>query len=97
MSSARRMRRDLTPLGSAHRRVRRSLDDAAPPSPSSNPPLLRVKRLEEEEGPRLPAGLQRMKRIDEDLGQGSRRRRRRAVLTFDPQLLVRQVMEYMRE
>lgn len=93
------MRRDLTPLGSAHRRVRRSLDDAAPPAPSSNPPLLRVKRLEEEEeeGPRPPAGLQRMKRIDEDLGQGSRQRRRRAALTFDPQLLVRQVLEYMRE
>lgn len=102
VSSARRMRRDVPSVSSTHRRTRRSLDDAAPPSASVDPPLLRVKRLEEEEeeeekGLSPAAGLQRMKRIDEDLGQGSRRRRRRAVLTYDPQLLVRQVMEYMRE
>lgn len=82
--------------------MRRSLDDVAPPSASIDPPLLRVKRLEEEEeeeekGRSTAAGLQRMKRIDEDLGQGRHRRRKRAVLTYDPQVLVRQVMEYLRE
>lgn len=104
ISSGRRTRRDLsvTPVGSAHRRSRRSLDDMAPPSPSNDPPLLRVKRLEEEDDEEkkpLPpvAGLQRMKRIDEELNHGSSRRRRRAALTYDPQLLIDQIVEYMRE
>ncbi|TDH11055.1 hypothetical protein EPR50_G00081590 [Perca flavescens] len=114
MSSGRRARRDLSvaspePVGSAHRRTRRSLDDVAPPSPSNAPPLLRVKRLEEEEEEegeeelRPPAGLQRMKRIDtmatagvEELNHGSRRRRR-AALNYDPQILIDQILDYMRE
>lgn len=102
--SGRRMRRDLsaTPVSSTHKRTRRSLDDAAPPPPSEDPPLLRVKRLEdedmEEKRPLPPvAGLQRMKRIDEELNRGSSRRRRRAALTYDPQLLIDQIVEYMRE
>lgn len=111
MSSGRRARRDLSvtaaePVSSAHRRTRRSLDDLAPPLPSNDPPLLRVKRLEEEEEKLRPpaAGLQRMKRIDtmeiatmEELNHGSRRRRRRAALNYDPQILIDQIMEYMRE
>lgn len=111
--SGRRARRDVSdtagePVSSAHRRTRRSLDDMAPPSPSVDPPLLRVKRLEEEEEEeelRPPAaGLQRMKRIDtmataamEELNHGGRRRRRRAVLNYDPQMLIDQIVEYMRE
>ncbi|XP_070766018.1 proprotein convertase subtilisin/kexin type 1 inhibitor, like [Enoplosus armatus] len=111
ISSGRRARRDLSitaaePVSSAHRRTRRSLDDIAPPSPSNDPPLLRVKRLEEEEEELRPpaAGLQRMKRIDtmttaaaEELNHGSRRRRRRAALNYDPQILIDQIVEYMRE
>ncbi|KAM6982538.1 proprotein convertase subtilisin/kexin type 1 inhibitor, like [Tautogolabrus adspersus] len=113
MSSGRRMRRDVSftppePISSAHRRTRRSLDDLAPPSPSDDPPLLRVKRLddvEEDEEKLRPAaaGLQRMKRIDtmapamEELNHGSRRRRRRAVLNYDPQILIDQILDYMRE
>ncbi|GLD69113.1 uncharacterized protein AKAME5_002042600 [Lates japonicus] len=98
------------PVSSAHRRTRRSLDDAAPPSPSNEPPLLRVKRLEEEEEEKVhppaaaAAGLLRMKRIDtmattpvEELSYGSRRRRRRAALNYDPQILIDQILEYMRE
>ncbi|KAL3975031.1 hypothetical protein ACER0C_023657 [Sarotherodon galilaeus] len=114
-SSGRRAKRDLSakapePVNSAHRRTRRSLDDLAPPSPSNDPPLLRVKRLEdydgEEQGEKLHpqvVGLQRMKRIDtttgdaEELNHGSRRRRRRAALNYDPQILVDQILEYMRE
>lgn len=115
-SSGRRAKRDLSakapePVSSAHRRTRRSLDDLAPPSPSNDPPLLRVKRLEdydgEEQGEKLHpqvVGLQRMKRIDttstgdaEELNHGSRRRRRRAALNYDPQILVDQILEYMRE
>ncbi|CAI5648704.1 unnamed protein product [Oreochromis niloticus] len=111
-----RAKRDLSakapePVSSAHRRTRRSLDDLAPPSPSNDPPLLRVKRLEdydgEEQGEKLHpqvVGLQRMKRIDttstgdaEELNHGSRRRRRRAALNYDPQILVDQILEYMRE
>lgn len=98
------------PVSSAHRRTRRSLDDVAPPpSPNNQPTLLRVKRLEDEEEeeeklrPQVP-GLQRMKRIDTmatadvtELNHGSHRRRRRAALTFDPQILVDQIMEYLRE
>ncbi|XP_041656022.1 proprotein convertase subtilisin/kexin type 1 inhibitor, like isoform X2 [Cheilinus undulatus] len=114
MSSSRRAKRDLSftppePLSSAHRRTRRSLDDLAPPSPSNDPPLLRVKRLEgdeeDEEELRPPAaGLQRMKRIDtmgtnamEELNHGSRRRRRRAAVNYDPQILIDQILEYIRE
>ncbi|XP_044066958.1 proprotein convertase subtilisin/kexin type 1 inhibitor, like [Siniperca chuatsi] len=111
ISSGRRARRDLSvaavePVSSAHRRTRRSLDNVAPPSPSNDPPLLRVKRLEEEEEELHPptAGLQRMKRIDtmataavEELNHGSRRRRRRAALNYDPQILIDQIVEYMRE
>ncbi|KAM3617025.1 uncharacterized protein V6R79_001223 [Siganus canaliculatus] len=108
---SRRMRRDLsvTPVGPAHRRTRRSLDNMAPPLPSNAPPLLRVKRLEEEEEEeeklRPPfAELQRMKRIDtmataaiEELNHGNRRRRRREVLNYDPQVLINHMVEYMRE
>ncbi|XP_061590783.1 proprotein convertase subtilisin/kexin type 1 inhibitor, like [Cololabis saira] len=114
VSSGRRARRDLSvkaaePLSSAHRRARRSLDDMAPPSPSNDPPLLRVKRLgdeEEEHEERLRTqvtGLQRMKRIDtavadvEEMDHGSRRRRRRAALNYDPQILIDQIVQYMRE
>ncbi|XP_070824007.1 proprotein convertase subtilisin/kexin type 1 inhibitor, like [Chaetodon trifascialis] len=114
MTPGRRVRRGLSitaaePVSSAHRRTRRSLDDVAPPSPSNDPPLLRVKRLEEEgeeeEMLRPPAaGLQRMKRIDtmattaaEELNHGSHRRRRRAALNYDPQILIDQIVEYMRE
>ncbi|XP_061841475.2 proprotein convertase subtilisin/kexin type 1 inhibitor, like [Nerophis lumbriciformis] len=53
--SGRRVRRHVESMGSTHRRSRRSLDDASSPSPSDQPPLLRVKRLDEEE-----AGLRRV-------------------------------------
>ncbi len=114
MSSGRRMRRDLSitaaePVSATHRRTRRSLDDMTPPSPSNDPPLLRVKRLEEDDDDEekklhLPdAGLQRMKRINtmataavEELNHGNRRRRR-ATLNYDPQTLIDQIVEYMRE
>ncbi|XP_031697217.1 uncharacterized protein LOC116379400 [Anarrhichthys ocellatus] len=86
--------RRAEPVSSAHRRSRRSLD-VAPPSPSNNPPLLRVKRLEEEEPHPPAAGLQRMKR-DEELHHGSRRRRRRTA-NYDSQILIDQILEYMRE
>ncbi|MEQ2159792.1 hypothetical protein GOODEAATRI_026893, partial [Goodea atripinnis] len=114
MSSDRRAKRDLSPKGNepispAHRRTRRSLDSMAPQSPSNEPPLLRVKRLEDEEEeeeklrPQV-TGLQRMKRIDtmatgdpEEVNHGSRRRRRRAVLNYDPQMLMDQILDYLRE
>ncbi|XP_047443782.1 proprotein convertase subtilisin/kexin type 1 inhibitor, like [Mugil cephalus] len=61
---------------------------------------------EEEQEERLrpqTTGLQRMKRVDvvatsdmEELNHGSRRRRRRA-LNYDPQILIDQILEYMRE
>ncbi|KAL6118976.1 pcsk1n [Pungitius sinensis] len=112
--SGRRMRRDLSitavePVGSAHVRSYRSLDDVAPPFPSNSPPLLRGKRLEEEEEeeeePRPPAGgLQRMKHIhtmatarEEELHHGSRRRRRRDAMNYDTQIMINQILEYMRE
>uniref|UniRef100_A0A1A8NUP6 Proprotein convertase subtilisin/kexin type 1 inhibitor, like n=1 Tax=Nothobranchius pienaari TaxID=704102 RepID=A0A1A8NUP6_9TELE len=112
--SGRRSRRDLSvkkadPVGSAHRRTRRSLDDIPLQSMSNNPPLLRVKRVEdeeeEEEKLRLQvAGLQRMKRINnmetfdaEELNHGSHRRRRRAALNYDPQILIDQILMYMKE
>lgn len=105
------MRRDLSvraaePVSSAHRRTRRSLDDVPPPPPSSDPPLLRVKRLEDDEDEQelrpLAAGLQRMKRIDametaDELNHGSRRRRRRAAVKYDPQELMEQMVEYLRQ
>ncbi|KAM4738415.1 proprotein convertase subtilisin/kexin type 1 inhibitor, like [Anableps anableps] len=111
MSSGRRAKRDLSaiaaePVSPAHRRTRRSLDSQLP---SNEPPLLRVKRLEDEEEeeeklrPR-GTGLQRMKRIDtmvtadpEEGNRGSRRRRRRAVLNYDPQMLMDQIVDYLRE
>ncbi|XP_077936941.1 proprotein convertase subtilisin/kexin type 1 inhibitor, like isoform X2 [Gasterosteus aculeatus] len=114
--SGRRMRRDLSitavePVGSAHVRSYRSLDDVAPPFPSNSPPLLRGKRLEEEEEeeeeeePRPPAAeLQRMKRIhtmatarEEELHHGSRRRRKRDAVNYDTQIIINQILEYMRE
>lgn len=106
-SSRPRARRDLSikAVGPAPlRRSRRSLDDTPPPSPSNDPPLLRVKRLgdedEEEEEEFHPSvlGLQRMKRTDasEELNHGrGRRRRRRAIM--NPQILVDQILEYMKE
>ncbi|XP_053281265.1 proprotein convertase subtilisin/kexin type 1 inhibitor, like [Pleuronectes platessa] len=115
VTSGRRARRDLSvtsiePISSSHKRTRRSLEDLTPPSPSNDPPLLRVKRLEEEEEEEeeklrpLTAGLQRMKRIDtmataaeEELNHGIRRRRRRAAMNYDPQILIDQIVNYMRE
>ncbi|XP_029010907.1 proprotein convertase subtilisin/kexin type 1 inhibitor, like isoform X2 [Betta splendens] len=112
MSPGRRMRRDLSvtaaqPDRSIHRRVRRSLDDIARPLPSNNPPLLRVKRLEDEEDeeklPHSVTGLQRMKRIDtmattsmEKLNIGNHWRKRRA-LNYDHHILIDQILDYMRE
>lgn len=106
------MSRDLSinaaqAVSPTHSRTRRSLDNMAPPLPSNNPPLLRVKRLEddeEEEKLHTPVtGLQRMKRIDtmatvsmEELNHGSQRRQRRA-LTYDPQILIDQILDYMKE
>ncbi|XP_037553259.1 uncharacterized protein LOC119429770, partial [Nematolebias whitei] len=115
LSPSIRTRRDLSvketdPVSSAHRRIRRSLDDMAPPSsPSDQTPLLRVKRLEnedeEEENLRPQAiGLQMMKRINtmatadtEEMNHGSHGRHRRAALTYDPQVLMDQILEYLRE
>ncbi|CAN9515292.1 unnamed protein product [Ophioblennius macclurei] len=98
-----------TVAGPTHKRSRRSLDDLTPTSASNDSPLLRVKRLEEvkedEEETLHPyvaavAGLQRMKRIDsadeEELSGGSRRRRRRAALNYDPQILLDQILEYVK-
>ncbi|XP_068599113.1 proprotein convertase subtilisin/kexin type 1 inhibitor, like [Brachionichthys hirsutus] len=109
--SGRRLRRDLsiTPVGSTHKRTRRSLDDVAPSLPDIDPPLLRVKRLEEvddDDRKLLPPAskVQRMKHINslatpsmEELNPGSRRRRRRATQNYDPQILIDQIVEYMRE
>ncbi|XP_033825752.1 proprotein convertase subtilisin/kexin type 1 inhibitor, like [Periophthalmus magnuspinnatus] len=98
--SGRRMRRDLSdsapsPVSPAHRRSRRSVEDTPP---SDDPPLLRVKRLEEEGfEPRPSQGLQRIKRIDVEEDHGSRRRKRRAIVNYDPQILLRQALELIRE
>ncbi|XP_067096498.1 proprotein convertase subtilisin/kexin type 1 inhibitor, like [Osmerus mordax] len=110
--SGRRARRDLVaveggarPASPVHKRSRRSLDDAAPTSLSQDAPLLRVKRLGDEEGGEggagveggyrpPPQGLQRMKRVDPELPSGRSRRRRRA-LTYDPDLLVQHILQYM--
>lgn len=105
-SAAQPMRTDLSDREPAHRRTRRSLDDAAPASPSSDPPLIRVKRLEEVEegyGDAVPTALQRMKRIDtmvtgqqdDELHHGGRRRRRRAAVNYDPRLLAQQILQYI--
>lgn len=71
----------------------------------------RLEDIEEEEDEKLhpqviaaaAAGLQRMKRIDtmaptedEELNGGSRRRRRRAAVNYAPQILIDQILEYMR-
>lgn len=102
MSSGHRMRRELpdpapSALHSGHRRSRRSLDDDAPPS--DDPPLLRVKRLDEDEPeprPQQQPGLQRIKRVDVEEDHGSRRRKRRAA-AYDPQILLSQVLELIRD
>lgn len=112
VTSGRRLRRDLSvtaaqPDRATHRRARRSLDDVGPSSPSNSPPLLRVKRLEDEEDEENPppsvTGLQRMKRIDamattsmEKLNHGTHWRKRRA-LNYDRQVLIDQILDYMRE
>ncbi|XP_041858818.1 proprotein convertase subtilisin/kexin type 1 inhibitor, like [Melanotaenia boesemani] len=96
------------PVSSAHRRTRRSLDDMAPPLPSNSPPLLRVKRLEDEEEEEQEVlhthvgRLQRMKRIDtmatadmEELNRENQKRRRRAAMNYDPQILISQILEYV--
>lgn len=98
--SGRRMRRDLSgsvpsAISPAHRRTRRSLEDTPP---NDDPPLLRVKRLDEDElEPLPPQGLQRIKRIDVEEDHGSRRRMRRAIVNYDPQVLLRQALELIRE
>ncbi|XP_061665042.1 uncharacterized protein LOC133494850 [Syngnathoides biaculeatus] len=89
--SARRTRRDLSvpePAGTASRRSRRSLDDDTLP-PRSNDPLLRVKRLgeEEEEGQQLHAVANANER------QHGGRRRRAAV----NHALLHQIVNYMRK
>lgn len=100
VSSGHRMRRDLSDsapssISTTHRRSRRSLEDT---SPSGDSPLLRVKRLEEDElKPRPVHGLQRIKRIDIENDNGSHRRKRRAIVNYDPQILLRQVLELIRE
>ncbi|KAL1020547.1 hypothetical protein UPYG_G00001520 [Umbra pygmaea] len=111
-SSGRRARRDLAAVsggtvraasGPVLHRARRSLDTAAPLSPSQelSAGLLRVKRLEDmEEGPGRTeggghkasshaAGLQRMKRIDTELQTQAtgRASRRRRAVNYDPQTL----------
>ncbi|XP_077573469.1 proprotein convertase subtilisin/kexin type 1 inhibitor, like [Stigmatopora nigra] len=85
--STRRSRRDMSisePVGTAHRRRRRSLEDDASPG---DEPLLRVKRLgdEEQEGPRphmLPNA------------NVKQHRRRRAALNH---VLLDQIVNYMRK
>lgn len=97
MPSGRRMRRDLSDpaLSPSHRRTRRSLEDTPP---SDDAPLLRVKRLDEDEMEPVPSqGLQRVKRIDVEEDHGSRRRKRRAIVDYDPQILLRQALELIRE
>lgn len=100
MSSNRRMRRDLSDHGPSaisptHRRTRRSLEDTPP---SDDAPLLRVKRLDEDGLEQLPPqGLQRVKRIDVEEDPGSRRRKRRAIVDYDPQILLRRALELIRE
>lgn len=100
MPSGRRMRRDLSDhapsaISPSHRRARRSLEDTPL---SDDAPLLRVKRLDEDDPePLPPQGLQRVKRIDVEEDHGSRRRKRRAIVDYDPQILLRQALELIRE
>ncbi|XP_056157705.1 proprotein convertase subtilisin/kexin type 1 inhibitor, like, partial [Lampris incognitus] len=110
---SRRLRRDLSisagvgetsAVSSIHRRTRRSLDNTSSPFPSSEPPLLRVKRLglEEEEGER--SLRQRMTHVNtmatspaEELNNRSHGRRRRAAVNYDPRALVHQIFQYLQE
>ncbi|XP_029114227.1 proprotein convertase subtilisin/kexin type 1 inhibitor, like isoform X1 [Scleropages formosus] len=89
------------------KRSRRSVDSVPLQPPNSEPSLLRVKRLDEEEdkvaggaaGGVLRAahtGLQRMKRIDSDLPQVKHGRSRRA-LTYDPNVLAQRILQYLPE
>ncbi|KAL4646269.1 hypothetical protein GN956_G9274 [Arapaima gigas] len=91
----------------APKRSRRSLDSVPLQQPNSEPSLLRVKRLDEDEddmaggtaGGVLRAahtGLQRMKRIDSDLLQVKHSRNRRA-LTYDPNVLAQRILQYLPE
>ncbi|XP_030209633.1 proprotein convertase subtilisin/kexin type 1 inhibitor, like isoform X2 [Gadus morhua] len=97
-----RPRRDVAaprPVSSAHTRSRRSLDNASPPLPSSDSPLLRVKRLrlegEEEDGGRGGEGPDTIATAQEE--EGSRRRRRRAAVTFNPRVLAQQLLQVLQE
>ncbi|XP_059916103.1 proprotein convertase subtilisin/kexin type 1 inhibitor, like [Gadus macrocephalus] len=97
-----RSRRDVAaprPVSPAHTRSRRSLDNASPPLPSSDSPLLRVKRLrlegEEEEGGRGGEGPDTIATAQEE--EGSRRRRRRAAVTFNPRVLAQQLLQVLQE
>lgn len=107
MNLSARRRRDLSDAPT-HRRYRRSLDKVTPPPPSIAPSLLRVKRLEEEEEeepenkPRPSTGaLQRIKRIDDITAMlenhENQRRQRRDTIPYEPQLLMQQMIEYLRE
>ncbi|XP_061112537.1 proprotein convertase subtilisin/kexin type 1 inhibitor, like [Conger conger] len=107
-SPSRLSKRDLGAVGGGSagsrglKRSRRSLDSALPPS-KSEPSLLRVKRLGDEEdkmaaGPPPGArggGLQRIKRIDSDPQQGAKHSRRRRALTYDPNLLAQRILQYL--
>ncbi|XP_077437848.1 proprotein convertase subtilisin/kexin type 1 inhibitor, like [Vanacampus margaritifer] len=89
--SNRRARRDLSvtePAGTTHRRSRRSLGDDALP-PSGNEPLLRVKRLgeEEQEKQQLHTGA------NANVRQHGTRRRRAAL----NHALLQQIVNYMRK
>ncbi|XP_057714805.1 proprotein convertase subtilisin/kexin type 1 inhibitor, like isoform X2 [Corythoichthys intestinalis] len=89
--STRRSRRDLSvlePVGTAHRRSRRSLEDDALRSPS-NEPLLRVKRLGDEEQEELQFRMVANANVQQHSG-----RRRRAVLNH---ALLDQIVNYMRK
>lgn len=100
ISSGHRMRRDLSdtapsPIATTHRRSRRSLEDR---TPSDDPPLLRVKRLEEDELESHPdQGLQPIKRLNIEKDHLSHRRNRRAIVNYNPQILLRQVLELINE
>lgn len=96
-----RSRRDAPgtrPVSPAHTRSRRSLDDTSTPLPSSDPPLLRVKRLrleDEEDGGRGGEGDDTLATAQED--DGSHSRRRRAVVTFNPRILAQQLLQVLQE
>ncbi|KAK0130856.1 hypothetical protein N1851_034469 [Merluccius polli] len=83
-----RSRRDVAgprAISPTHTRSRRSLDDTSPPLPSSDPPLLRVKRLRLEEG-----------EVTAQEADGHSRRRR-AVVTFNPRVLAQQLLQVLQE